>query len=89
VKYKGFASNLTPEAILSTVISTKNGPIMLGSVAEYSINQALSSLSRKDGDITISVESDLELGKNPTDYQPKLVAFAQTYQFPSGVSYKA
>ncbi len=62
---------------------------MFGSVAEYSINQSLNSLARKDGDISINVESDLEIGLKPTDFQPKLIAFASTYQFPSGVSYKA
>ncbi len=89
VKYKWFKNNLTPEVLLSTIINTKNWPIMLGSVAEYSINQSLNLLSRKDWDLTITVESDLEIGKTPTDFQPKLVTFASSYQFPAGISYKA
>lgn len=89
VKYKWYSNNLTPEVLLSTVINTRSGPIMLGSVAEYSINQSLNSVTRKDGDLTITVESDLEQWEVPTDYQPKLIEFAQNYNFPEGISYKA
>lgn len=48
IKYKGFNDNMTPETLLSTVINTRVGPIMLGSVAEYTIDQALNRVSRDD-----------------------------------------
>jgi hydrophobic/amphiphilic exporter-1 (mainly G- bacteria), HAE1 family len=89
VQYKWYEDNLNPESLLSTMINTRIGPVMLGSVAEYSINQSLSTLSRVDGDITISVESDLDVWLKPTDFQPKLEAFAASYQFPTGISSKA
>ena len=74
---------------MSTVINTKAWPIMLWSVAEYSINQSLNSVSRKKGDLSITVESDLDSWLKPTDFQPKLEEFASRYQFPSGISFKA
>ena len=88
IKYKGFDDNMTPETLLSTMINTKVGPIMLGSVAEYTIDQALNRVSRDEGDLTISVNSDLAPGSVPTDFQPKLVEYADQYQFPQGISYK-
>ena len=88
IKYKGFNDNMTPETLLSTVINTRVGPIMLGSVAEYTIDQALNRVSRDDWDLTIVVDSDLTPGSTPTDFQPKLTAFAEQYAFPEGISYK-
>jgi len=88
IKYKGFNDNMTPETLLSTVINTRVGPIMLGSVAEYTIDQALNRVSRDDGDLTIVVDSDLTPGSTPTDFQPKLTDFAEQYTFPEGISYK-
>lgn len=89
VKYKWYHDHLTPEGVLATVINTKVGPLMLWSVAEYSINQSLNSVNRKDGNLTISVESDLDVWLKPTDFQPKLEEFARTYQFPNGITFKA
>ena len=88
IKYKGFDDDMTPETLLSTVVNTKVGPIMLGSVSEYTVDQALNRVSREDGDLTIVVDSDLTPGSTPTDFQPKLTAFAEQYNFPQGIGFK-
>ncbi|HMY80407.1 MAG TPA: efflux RND transporter permease subunit, partial [Candidatus Absconditabacterales bacterium] len=89
VQYEGFDQAINPETILSTVVNTKQGPIMIGSVMTYSIDQSLNSVSRKDGELTIIVDADLKQGLKPTDFQPKLIQYAQSYQFPTGIGFKA
>jgi HAE1 family hydrophobic/amphiphilic exporter-1 len=49
----------------------------------------LSSISREDGKITISANSDLEQWVVGTEIQPKLIEFAESYNYPIGISYVA
>ena len=59
----------------------------VGDYASFSFEPSLSSITRLDGKINISVESELENGVLPTDIQPKLIEFAQNYTYPSGISF--
>lgn len=89
VKVSDLDDAVTPEKIMNTVIQTRSGPIMIGSIAKVTINQSLTSIGRVDTDIVISVEADLDEGIQPTAVQPIFEAFAQKYQYPVGISYKA
>lgn len=89
VKVSDLDDTVTPEKIMNTVIQTRSGPIMIGSIAKVTINQSLTSIGRVDTDIVITVEADLEEGIQPTAVQPLFEAFAQKYQYPVGISYKA
>lgn len=53
------------------------------------LDPAVASIQRSDGDLTITTEADLEPGLAPTAYQPRLIEFAESYEFPAGISYKA
>jgi multidrug efflux pump subunit AcrB len=88
VKVSNFSQEVSPDIIGSTILQTRAGPIAINSVAGIDVWQSLASITRKDADIAITVESDLVAGAKPTDYQPKLSAFAKDYDFPDGISYK-
>jgi len=66
-------------------MNTRVGPIAVSDVGEVGIDPALASISRVDGDVTITVDADLAVGLAPTAFQPKLIDYANQYQFPSGI----
>lgn len=89
LKIGEFSDELTPENIENLVVSTKIGNVRVGDFVTYSFEKSLSSIGRENGDITITVDADILPGEVATSYQPKLIAFAQNYNFPDGVSYTA
>ena len=88
IKYNIFSDTVSPESLSNLKINTKVWQVSLNSIANIVLWQSLNLITRKDGDITITVESDLESWLTPTSFQPKLVEFAKKYQFPSWISYK-
>jgi len=48
--------------ILSQTLQTPNGPMTLASLVKYEFRNALVEVRRVDGDLTISVESDVREG---------------------------
>ena len=54
----------------------------------YEVKNAITSVKREDGDLLISVEADTASDVIPQQIQAQLVQFADTYNFPSGISYK-
>ena len=89
VKVDDFDESLNPEDILNMQIDTSIGKIRVGDYVSYSFDEALSSISRENGDITITVDADVESGVVPTEIQPKLLEYAKSFSFPDGISYKA
>ena len=87
VKFKEFDEKLSPSDIENLVINTKIGKIKVWDVAKYIFKEASSTISRIDGNIVISIESDYETGYLPSDLQPKLLAFARSYEYPEGVNF--
>ena len=71
------------------MIPTRIWDVRVGDYVSYTFETALSSINRENGKITISAESDLEPWFVPTQVQPKLIEFAQSYSFPEGVSFEA
>lgn len=84
-----FEDMVSPEDIEDLVVNTRIGKVRVWDYASYQFEPALSSISRLDGKINISVESELESGFLPTDIQPELVKFAENYNYPEGVSFSA
>lgn len=87
IKVADFDEYLTPDQVLNLVISTRIWKIRVGDVADYVFEPSLSSISREDGNILISINGDLEKWVVPTSVQPKISEFAKKYNFPEGVSY--
>lgn len=84
-----FEENVSPEDIENLIVKTQKWDIRVGDYASFSFEPSLSSVNRLNGKINISVESELEAGTLPTDVQPKLIAFAENYDFPEGISYSS
>lgn len=88
VKLDAFQDELSPEDIMNLEIQTSVWKIRVWDYVNYSFDKSLSSISRENGDITITVDADVETGIVPTSIQPKLIAFAEAYNYPDGVSFK-
>ncbi len=89
LKVWDFDTYLSPSDIENLIIDTRIGKIRVGDFADYEFAPGLSSIAREDTKITISVESDLEVWILPTSVQPKLLAFAQNYNYPQWISFSA
>ncbi len=84
-----FEDGVRPYQILDLEIPTQAGMIRIGDYASYELIPGLSSITRENGKITIGVNSDVQPWVLPSDIQPWLIDFAETYIYPSGVSYSA
>ena len=84
-----FEQELNPEDIMNLSIHTKIGDLRIGDYASFSFEPGLSSISREDGKITIGANSDLKTGILPSEIQPQLIEFAESYNYPEGISYSA
>ena len=84
-----FEDTLSPEDISNFLITTSAGKIRVWDYMTYSFEPGLSSIGREDGKITIGANADLEPWVLPTEVQPKLIEFAESYSFPEWISYTA
>lgn len=88
VKTDTHYDQLNIEQILSQKIQTKSGPLTIGSLVNYDIKNALVEIRRVDGDLTISIDSDVRDGYKAGDLLIALNTYAEQYSFPEGISYK-
>lgn len=88
VKSDAHYDNLNIDQILSQTLQTPSGPMTIGSLVKYEFRNALVEIRRVDGELTISVESDVREGYKAGDLLISLNDFAASYAFPEGVSYK-
>jgi multidrug efflux pump subunit AcrB len=61
----------------------------MGDFMDVEITNAIASIAREDGDIQISVDGDLEEGVDTISTQQAYLAFAESYSYPPGISYKS
>lgn len=88
VKTDTHMDELQIDKIQNLVISTQNGPVSIGSLVSYEIGNAIVEVKRVDGDLTISVESDVMEWFIGKDLLVKLNEYAELYDFPEGITYK-
>jgi len=88
VKSDAHYDNLNIDQILSQTLQTPDGPMTIGSLVKYEFRNALVEIRRVDGELTISVESDVRDGYKAGDLLILLNDFAASYAYPEGVSYK-
>lgn len=60
---------------------------VLGSFVDASAKNAVASVAREDGKITISVEADTITGTLPATVQSKFQKYAESHAFPHGISF--
>ena len=87
VKIAEFKDNLSPYDVENLVLNTSKGKVRLVDVAAYEFNTAISDIKRVDTKITTVVDSDLNDWVVQTAIQPKLIEFAEKYDFPVWISY--
>lgn len=84
--YKNWVS---PQDIQNIRLQTQVGEIRVWDFLSYRFEPALWSITRENGSITISVNGELDSWYLPSDIQPKLIEFAESYTYPEGISYLA
>jgi len=84
-----FDERLNPTDILNLVINTRIWDVRVGDYASFDFEPGLSSIGREDWNITISANSELNNDILPSEIQPLLIDFAQSYNYPPGISYQA
>lgn len=89
LKMDTFVGEVTPEKLYNLAITTRSGPIRLSQIATVNVDPSLTSIDRKEGDIVVTVDTDLEQWLKPNEFQSQLESFAENYDFPIGISYKS
>ena len=87
VKYADFQGELDPQMIMNTAFPSTNGQILLGSVGSYHLAPSTSNVTRENGQITVSLQSNLEKGYKAESIKEQLFTFAEKYDFPVGIDY--
>lgn len=88
LKIADFEEELSPDEISNLMINTRAGKLRVWDFADYEFTKAITSITRDDWKITITVEADLESWVLSTDIQPKVDEYASTYNFPEWISYE-
>lgn len=89
LKIKEFDDNLSPDDINNLVVNTKIWKIRIGDFVSYDFTKAVSTISREKWKISITVESEVEFWKLPSDVQPIFTKFAENYNYPEWISFTA
>lgn len=88
LKYEQFINVIKPDDILAHTFSVGPKTYRMGDFVEPVFKNAVASVKREAGLVTVSVGADFEEGVNATDIQSNFTDFAAKYDFPSGISYK-
>lgn len=89
LKSSKFGDNIRMEDILSIPITIGQNTFLVSDLVDDKIDNSTALISRDDGNIEITVDADLETGIDSVSTQSAFVKFAESYKFPSGVSYLA
>ncbi len=85
--FKQFEENLSPSDIENIVINTRIWKVRVWDFATFEFKKSVNAITRENGDIIISVWSEVEKWFLPTDVQPTLDDFAKNYNYPDGISF--
>ena len=90
--YQQFVDDeVSPTDILALEVATQRGTITVGEVMNYRIDNAVASISRDDGNITVTVSADLDdsVANQWPVFQQEIIAWAEEQTFPAWVSFVA
>jgi HAE1 family hydrophobic/amphiphilic exporter-1 len=88
LKYAQFINVIKPDDILGHTFSVGSKTYRMGDFIDPVFKNAVASVKREAGLITVSIGADFETGINATEVQSEFTAFAKNYDFPPGISYK-
>ncbi len=89
LKSSQFLDDVRIEDILSVPIVVGQTTYQIGDFVESQLTNATASITRVDGDIEITVDADLKEWGDTVSTQKKFTEYANTYEFPSGITSKA
>lgn len=89
LKSSQFTGDIRIENILAIPITIGQNTFLIGDFIENKITNSTALISRENGDIQITVDADLDTGVDSVSTQAAFVAYAQSYLYPPGISYKA
>ena len=87
VKYHEFTQSVNPDLITAHQFKWAGKIYRLGEVINLDLTNAVASIKREAGKITVSVGSDTEEGVLATEIQQKFTTYAEQYDFPDGISF--
>ncbi len=87
VFYAENKDNVTPQSLDETNINTPSWKINFGNITDYTFDKAVSSISRENNKIIVSIWADTEIWIKPDQIQTELEQFASNYQYPIGINY--
>jgi HAE1 family hydrophobic/amphiphilic exporter-1 len=87
VKTAEYRDAVDPQSILGHTFVFAGKTYRIGSFVDSSVKNAVASVKREDGKITILVEADVETEVLPATLQSKFEAYASKYPFPTGISF--
>lgn len=88
LKSSQFREDVRIEDILSVPVVARETTYQIGDFIESEITNATASITRVDGDIEITVDADLEEWVDTVSAQSIFSEYANTYEFPSGITFK-
>lgn len=88
LKSSQFREDVRIEDILSVPVVAWETTYQIGDFIESEITNATASITRVDGDIEITVDADLEEWVDTVSVQSIFSEYANTYEFPSGITFK-
>ena len=85
-----FVDAATPDDVWQLILSTRQWPVNVSNVMDYSLENAVGAISRENTNITITVDADVDddMRNEAGRFQQQLLAFARSYDFPDGLSYR-
>lgn len=87
VKTAEYVDAVDPQAIMGHNFAFGGKTYRIGDFVDSNVKNAVASVKREDGKITVTVEGDTEKDVLPAPVQSKFEAFASTYEFPAGITF--
>jgi multidrug efflux pump subunit AcrB len=89
LRMSNFREKINIEDILTTTFNVWPNTYQLWNFIDYDTKNSIASVERSDGKVQITVDADLETWIDSVSTQSKFAAFAEKYNFPPWISYKA
>lgn len=89
IRSDNFVGDVTPETIKNISLIVGNTNYKIGDFLDVKPQNAVASISRKNGSIEISLGADLVDGANSRIVSEKILDFAEKYEFKNGISYSS
>ncbi|MDQ1344443.1 MAG: multidrug efflux pump [Patescibacteria group bacterium] len=87
VKVAEYSDAVDPQSITGHNFAFGGKTYRIGDFVDSTVKNAVASVKREDGKITVTVEGDVEKDVLPAGIQSKFEEYADSYAFPTGISY--